>query len=343
MDTKEAWSCRRDEINKLFQEYELGTLPGRPESVKGTLVGETLVVDVTHAGNSISFNASITLPVNGTGPFPAVIGVGGISLPVPANVATIVFDNDQIAQQNDATSRGLGDFYTLYGVNATASSMTAWTWAISRIIDVLETKPESKIDLSRLGVTGCSRNGKGALVAGAFEERILLTIPQESGSGGEGCWRISDAMFATGIVTQTASEIVMENVWFSLNFANYANNVTLLPFDHHMLAAMVAPRPMFVIDNPDYVWLGPESNFGCMKTANKVYQALGVPDFMGFSGVGNHTHCDFPDMQLDTLNAFFDKFFFGKNTNTSIISTDSADTLAFVEADWVNWEVPRLH
>ena len=39
----------------------------------------------------------------------------------------------------------------------------------------------------------------------------------------------------------------------------------------------------------------------------------------------------------------FDKFFFGKNTNTSIISTDSADTLAFVEADWVNWEVPRLH
>lgn len=342
VNTKAAWSCRRDEISKLFQEIELGTLPAKPEIVKGTLVGETLVVDVTHAGNSISFNASITLPVNGTAPFPAMIGVGGISIPIPGNVATIVFDNDQIAQQNDATSRGLGDFYNLYGSNATASSMTAWAWAISRIIDVLETKPESKIDLSRLGVTGCSRNGKGALVAGAFEERILLTIPQESGSGGEGCWRISDAMLASGIDTQTASEIVMENVWFSLNFANYANNVTLLPFDHHMLAGLVAPRGLFVIDNTGIDWLGPESNFGCMKTANKVWQALGVPDLMGFSGVGNHDHCAFPDVQQDALSAFFDKVFFGKNTNTSIIYTDGADDLGFVDADWVNWNVPRL-
>lgn len=340
--TKAEWSCRREQINKLFQEIELGTLPPRPEIVKGILNGQTLTVDATHEGKSMSFNVTVTLPQNGTAPFPGVIGVGGISIPIPDNVATLVFDNDVIALQNDATSRGVGDFYNVFGVNATASAMTAWSWAISRIIDVLEEMPEAKIDLKRLGVTGCSRNGKGALVAGAFEDRILLTIPQESGSGGEGCWRISDAMLASGIDTQTASEIVMENVWFSEEFAAFSNNVTLLPFDHHMLAGMVAPRALFVIDNTGIDWLGPESNFGCMATANKVWQALGVPDNMGFSGVGNHDHCAFPDSQQSQLSAFFDKFFFGQNTNTSIITTDVPDDNGFVSSDWVDWSVPRL-
>lgn len=340
--TKAQWSCRREEINQLFQRYELGTLPPKPDSATGTLSGNTLTIDITHAKKSISFNVTVTLPTNGTAPFPGVIGIGGISVPIPEGVATLVFDNNQIAQQNDASSRGLGDFYTLFGVNATASSMTAWSWAISRIIDVLEKTPEAKIDLKRLGVTGCSRNGKGALVAGAFDDRIALTIPQESGSGGEGCWRISDWMLANGTVTQTASEIVQENVWFSLNFANYANDVDVLPFDHHMLAGLVAPRALFVIDNTGIDWLGPESNFGCMKTANKIWQALGVPDNMGFSGVGNHNHCAFPASQQPDLDAFFNKFFFDQKTNTSVIETDGPNDLGFVDSDWIDWKVPRL-
>jgi hypothetical protein len=64
----------------------------------------------------------VTLPTSGTAPFPGVIGIGGISVPIPAGVATLVFDNNVIAQQNDATSRGIGAFYTLFGANATASS-----------------------------------------------------------------------------------------------------------------------------------------------------------------------------------------------------------------------------
>jgi cephalosporin-C deacetylase-like acetyl esterase len=40
------------------------------------------------------------------------------------------------------------------------------------------------IDLKHLAVTGCSYTGKLALIAGAFDERIALTIAQESGGGG---------------------------------------------------------------------------------------------------------------------------------------------------------------
>ena len=68
--------------------------------------------------------------------------------------------------------------------------MVAWAWGVSRIIDALEKTPEANIDPSRIAVTGCSRNGKGALLAGALDERIVLTIPQESGAGGSASWRV---------------------------------------------------------------------------------------------------------------------------------------------------------
>lgn len=87
-----------------------------------------------------------------------------------------MFGVSTFAQQISAASRGLGTFYELYGSNATASAMAAWAWGVSRIIDVLEKDPKIKIKAGKLAVTGCSRNGKGALVAGAFEERIALTV-----------------------------------------------------------------------------------------------------------------------------------------------------------------------
>lgn len=247
-----------------------------------------------------------------------------------------------MAAQVNTGSRGQGKFYQLYGTGHSASAMTAWAWGISRIIDVLETAPNSRIDLTKLAVSGCSRNGKGALVAGAFDTRIALTIPQESGSGGAGSWRISANMLASGINTQTASEIVGENVWFSKLFEPYVNQVNVLPFDHHLLAALVAPRALLIIDNTGIDWLGPRSVWGAMSTANKVWQALGIADHMGVSQVGNHNHCAFPSNEQGDLSAFVNKFLFGQSTNTSIVKTDGANGLGFVASQWVNWAVPTL-
>jgi len=228
--------------------------------------------------------------------------------------------------------------------------MIAWSWGVSRIIDALEITPSTNIDTTKLAVTGCSRNGKGALVAGAFEERLALTIPQESGSGGSACWRLSAWQLAAGQVVQTASEIVDENVWESVSFQQFSNNPSLLPFDHHELAGMVAPRGMIVIDNPDYLWLGPESCFGCMEAGRLIYEALGVKDNFGYSSVGNHEHCAFPANQTADLNAFFDKFLLGQDTDTDIFYVIDPDTATDSEVDfgnfslsvWADWKVPKL-
>src|SRR6185503_15541964 len=139
-------------------------------------------------------------PTTGVAPYPAIIGVGASSLNNSVlssrGVAVINFPNNELAQQINQSSRGVGKFYELYGSGHSAGSLMAWAWGVSRLIDALEKTPAANIDPTRLGVTGCSRNGKGALTVGAFDERIKLTIPQESGSGGAASWRVSDAQRA---------------------------------------------------------------------------------------------------------------------------------------------------
>src|SRR4030042_513749 len=123
-------------------------------------------------------------------------------------VAFIYFPSDQIAQQYGGSSRGVGKFYDMYGSSHSAGALMAWAWGVGRLIDAIEKTPACEIDPTRLGVTGCSRNGKGALIAGAFNERIKLTIPQESGSGGAASWRVSDWQRAQGQSVQTLCQLV---------------------------------------------------------------------------------------------------------------------------------------
>lgn len=256
----------------------------------------------------------------------------------------MTFDNSGMAEQNDQTSRGVGLFYNLYGSGATASSMTAWAWGVSRIIDVLEKTPSANLNPLAVGVTGCSRDGKGALMAGAFEPRVALTIPQESGSGGDACWRLSLYEQQSGSVVQTATEIVTENVWFSTNFANYVNTLPVLPFDHHSLAAMVAPRGLISFENTDYVWLSPLSSYGCMTAAHTVYQALGVPDNHGFAQVGGHAHCAWPSSLTPQLNAFIDRFLLGQNVSTDVFTTNNVfGGVTWNPSQWITWSTPTLN
>ncbi|KAK0728789.1 hypothetical protein B0T26DRAFT_748950 [Lasiosphaeria miniovina] len=343
--TRAQWTCRQDEISQLFQKYEVGTLPPKPSSVSASFSGSTLSIVASHGGKTVSFSVSISGKPATPGPHPAIISFGayGASIPVPAGVATIAFNNDDIAAQADGSSRGKGKFYDLYGSGHSAGALAAWAWGVARIIDALElTAAQTGIDAARVGVTGCSRNGKGALVAGALERRVALTLPQESGAGGAGCWRLEAWQNANGYNVQDAKEIVGENVWFSPAFNGYVGSVDRLPFDHHMLAGLVAPRPLYVMENPDFEWLGKVSTYGCMGAARKQYQALGALNSFGYSQVGGHNHCSFPSGQAAELNAFIGKFLLGNAGAglTSVFRTDQS--LNFNIDTWSPWTVPSL-
>lgn len=344
--TKYDWACRRAEVSKQAQLYELGEKPEPTTStVTASATATNIAVTVQANGKSISFNASIQLPTTGTAPYPAVIGMGGSSLNNTAllnrGIAVINFPNNDIGEQTDGSSRGKGKFYTLYGSSAGAGAMTTWAWGVSRLIDALEKTPAARIDAKHLGMTGCSRNGKGALIAGALDERIVLTIPQESGSGGSASWRVSDAQKAAGQNVQTLSEITGENVWFRSSFSQFNNTATKLPFDHHQVLGMVAPRALLVIENTSMEWLGNVSTYTTSIAAREIWLGLGIGDRMGVSQVGNHNHCAFPASQQPEVDAFVDKFLKGiTSANTNVVKTDGSFNVD--RARWINWSTPNL-
>lgn len=345
MTSKDEWTCRRAEIAALAQEFEYGNKPCTPYSATtGSFSGNTITVTVTDNGKTISFNCSITYPSSGSAPYPAMIGIGfsflNNTLLSDLGVAVINFPNDEIAQQDNSGSRGKGKFYNFFCSDHSAGALMAWAWGVSRLIDAIEKTPEANIDPNRLGVTGCSRNGKGALCASAFDERIVLTIPQESGSGGAASWRVSDYMLANGQNTQTLSQIVGENCWFRKNFSQFRNTATKLPFDHHSIIGLVAPRAILIIEN-DILWLGPESSWNCANAAHMIWEALGIPDKMGFSLTTDHNHCAFPSSQEPELTAYVKKFLVGNgNDDTNIMKTEPDYT--FDTTRWVDWTVPSL-
>jgi hypothetical protein len=353
---KDQWNCRRAEIMAEAQQYELGTKPPKPSMVSGSFANNAITVNVTDSGKSGSFTATVTYPATGDGPFPAMIGIDGVvagpTQLTQEGVALITFPASTVAQQTDGTSRGKGVFYSIYGTNATAGAMIAWAWGVSRLIDVIEQTPAARIDPKRLGVNGCSRDGKGALIVGAFDERIALTVPEESGSGGAAGWRISDFQVSQGTQVQTLSEITGENVWFTSAFSQFNNTATKLPFDHHMIEGLVAPRALLVIENTSQVWLGNVSTFNDSVAANMIWQGLGIADHMGVTQVGDHAHCMWNGSQQAQLDAYVQKFLIGGGiADTNILQTDAATycpqsgtctAYGFDQARWVDWTVPTL-
>ncbi|KAK4198696.1 putative carbohydrate esterase family 15 protein [Triangularia verruculosa] len=337
--TKDAWACRRDEILALFQAYELGPLPPAVETVSATVSSNRLNIVVSANGKTLSFAPSIRLP-SGTGPFPAIIALGGASVPIPSNVALTILNNEEIAATDP---RGKGKFFDFFGRDQKTGGLLAWAWAVSRIMDALEKlgPAATKINPERVGVTGCSRNGKGAFVSGAFDSRIRLTLPQEAGSGGMGCWRIVAEMKKNGTKVEDASQIVNGDQWFSTDFSKYVNDLSKLPLDHHFLAGLVAPRGLLVIENSGIDYLGPVSTYGCASAGRLIYTALSSERHMGFAQAAHgSSHCQLPASLRADVTTYIDWWLLDKTTPASIFKTDK--TYNFHLGRWVHWTVPNL-
>lgn len=209
----------------------------------------------------------------------------------------------------------------------------------SRLIDGLEkVGKKSRIDLSHLAVSGCSFAGKMALFAGAFDERIALTIAQEPGGGGVDAWRVSETLGNVETLGRTSY------AWFLESMRQFAGkNVNRLPIDHHELAALIAPRALLVLGNTDYEWLAEESNYVSCQAARMVWKAFGIEDRMGFSIQGGHMHCMLPESQYPEVEAFIDKFLLGKtDVDTFVSKADMFEDVDYLK--WMPWanEIERL-
>ncbi len=342
--TVSEWRCRRAEISAQLQRWVYGHKPDPAGKVSAETGPNSLTVTVSDQGNTIEFTADIQWPTSGTPPYPAMIGIGPPRLDtdqlLDMGVAIINFPNNELGAHAGLESRGKGLFFELYGEDQGAASTIAWAWGISRLIDALEQLDNLAIDPARLGVTGCSRNGKGAIVSGALDERLVLTIVQESGSGGSAAWRVADAQLDRGQNVQTARQIVTENTWLGTDFEQFGESVPKLPVDNHELLGLVAPRGLLLLENTGIEWLGSESAWTSALAAREIYNALGVPNNMGVTQVGGHRHCVLPESQQPAVDAFVKRFLLGESVDTAIVETDAGYTADYQR--WIPWTTPDL-
>lgn len=204
-------------------------------------------------------------------------------------------------------------FYSSDDPNERWGTIAAWAWGLSRLVDYVTSRDE--FDHARIIAFGHSRLGKTALVATAFDPRIALGIPHQSGTGGAAPSRSTVGESVERINTSFPH-------WFCGHFQRFNRQPARLPFDQNCLVALCAPRPVLCSNAVEDQWANPDGQFDVLLAASPVYRLLGdkglVPDDkppvgkllakkLGyFIREGKHTvtsedwtiFCDYADAQL---------------------------------------------
>ena len=155
--------------------------------------------------------------------------------------------------------------------------IAGWAWGFQRCVDYLVT--DGDIDPARIAALGHSRNGKTALLAAAFDERIALAIPHQAGCGGTAPNRVAaklSAASANGRATVETVAVINKSFphWFNAEFKKFNAEPEKLPFDQHELVALMAPRPVLLSNAEGDQWANPSGQFDMLKAAEPVYQLL---------------------------------------------------------------------
>jgi hypothetical protein len=176
--------------------------------------------------------------------------------------------------------------------------LAGWAWGASRVADYLET--DRAIDKTKLIITGASRNGKSAMVAAAFDER-LMGAPVVTGGGGIGAYR-----FAGPRNSETLD--IMEKKypnWFSPHLHEFWGQREKLPFDQHWFLALCAPRPFIALEGDSDTISLPEAVRQSILGAKPAYALFGAEDKLGVN-YAHHGHA-FTQEDWNALLDFADK------------------------------------
>lgn len=352
MTKKSQWPCRRKEILAMAQKYIYGPTPpvDSPDvEITGTVSGGTVKADIKYKGNSKSATFNIG---SGSGKVLCVSYGSGVS---PSGCRTWSIDNSGMDGFNN-TIQGI------YGSKAGCRIMAA-VWAVNVVSKVIRQNPGCGIE--KIMTTGCSAAGKSAFVTGAFCEGVDLTVIVESGGIGAANYRMAE-WFKNGAgksrwKCQDARPQNLDNTdngnfsgapYFSTSVASWVasasniNKIKYLPYDQHCLLACVAPRALCHLTNAngqnEWCHLGGTCEALSAWAAEPVWNALGVPENMGFQLPSSYNHCTVPDAHKNLAKEFFKRVFDGdKSAKTDVMSITGGlqQPVSEWKQTWVDWDM----
>jgi len=322
--TAQDWAARREEIYRMTVDLQYGGMPPEPEflTVEPLFVSGRISSYRIHTGRrdkEITFIMQIVMPAKRQTKYPAVIDGDGCfpyvyledSLkPFQEYGALFVrFNRTELAHDMPGETPHTDGLYSLYP-DGKFGAIAAWAWGYHRCVDAL--LQLELVDPSMIVFTGHSRGGKTALLAGITDTRATIVNPNGSGGSGAGCYRI----FAT-TQCEDGVERVSERLedlmtrfpfWLSQDMKPFMGREGELPFDQHMLKALVAPRILLDTEALSDAWANPYGTYVTYGLAKEVYKLLGVEENMLIhfrDGFHFHTGKDF-QILLNVMRHFRD-------------------------------------
>lgn len=191
--------------------------------------------------------------------------------------------------------------------------LRAWAWGESRIVDYLVTDPS--IDKNKLIITGVSRTGKAALVAGAFDERFAMVAPVASSGGGTPAYRYSGSVPYRGGKEGLTEMVRKYPNWFSPHLRQFWGQPDKLPFDENWFIALCAPRPFISLEGDHDQNVNQNGVYQSLLAARPAYAFFHATDKLGVNWA-DRPH-GMVQGDWDALLAFADKFLLGKPVDRS--------------------------
>ena len=272
------WNRQKQWIRSQTEHWVFGTMPPRPDNLRAVVTdtrreGATTVRDVRlefGPGHRATLRLQLIIP-DGKGPFPVFLTNHGRNRPWLYTAVR----RGYIACYYSATDPRYGDaddsdqyieIYPQYDF----SCLARWAWAASRAVDYLLTLPE--VDQRKIGLTGHSRNGKQALVAAAFDERIGAVILSSGNTGECDPWRYTTDMFVNESIELLTGG---QPHWFHPRLRFFAGREDKLPVDQNMLMAAIAPRGLMMYSGYAESAGNPFGFEQAYRSLQRVYRFLG--------------------------------------------------------------------
>ena len=287
ISTVSDWEKYREKIKAQFLELEYGYLPPKIEpeiKAEDQMVNfankarwESVFFTFRNGEKSHEVRAELVIPKSNK-KVPMFVSIGfAKEVPNKYLPAEEIIDNgfgfihfhyEDVSTDNNDFTNGLSSLFYNEGEKRSFSKISLWAYMASACVDYLYTREE--VDKENIAVIGHSRLGKTALLASALDERFILTCSNESG-----CCGAAISRGKTDKNEDIAKIVEVFPFWFTEDFGKYAKNEDKLPFDQHMLLALIAPRYLMIGGAIEDVWADNEGQAISLYLASYAWKLYG--------------------------------------------------------------------